>query len=78
MVENKLVCDLKLYNMYILWISVKSHCYLGVFIRLKMTSYIAISTLKIHEVSDFSDSQFLEKVQKLICKLPKYFTNCEL
>ena len=56
----------------------KSHCYLGVFIRLKMTSYIAISTLKIHEVSDFSDSQFLEKVQKLICKLPKYFTNCEL
>ena len=31
-----------------------------------------------HELSDFSDSQFLEKMQKLICKLPKCFANCEL
>ena len=29
-------------------------------------------------LSDFSDSQYLEKMQKLIHKLPKYFTNCEL
>ena len=35
-------------------------------------------TLKIHEVSDFSDLQFLEKMQKLIRKLPKRFANCEL
>ena len=28
--------------------------------------------------SDFSDSQFLEKTQKCICKLPKRFANCEL
>ena len=40
----------------------------GVFIRLKITSYIASSmnnSWKIHEISDFSDSQFLEKTQKL-------------
>ena len=35
-------------------------------------------TLKIHEVSDFSNSQFLEKMQKLIHKLPKHFANCKL
>ena len=35
-------------------------------------------TLKTHEVSDFSDSQFLEKMQKFIYKLPKCFANCEL
>ena len=35
-------------------------------------------TLKIHEVSDSSDSQFLETMQKLICKLPKCFANREL
>ena len=35
-------------------------------------------TLKIHEVSDFSDSQFLEKIQKLIHKLAKCFANYEL
>ena len=39
-------------------------------------------TLKIHEVSDFSDSQFLaqflEKMQKLIRKLSKCFANFEL
>ena len=28
--------------------------------------------------SDFSDSQFLEKMQKQIRKLPKPFANCEL
>ena len=33
---------------------------------------------KIHKVSNFSDSQFLEKVQKLIRKLPKRFVLCEL
>ena len=47
-----------------------------VFNRLKISCYIAgviyaqWITLKIHEVSDFSYSQFLEKMQKLICKLP--------
>ena len=30
------------------------------------------------QVSDFSDSQFLEKMQKFIRKLPKRFANCEL
>ena len=35
-------------------------------------------TLKIHEVSDFGDSQFLEKIEKLIRKLPKRFANYEL
>ena len=35
-------------------------------------------TVKIQEVSDFSDSQFLEKTQKFIRKLPKCFANCEL
>ena len=35
-------------------------------------------TLKIHEVSNFSDSQFLEKMQKHICKLQKCFANCKL
>ena len=34
--------------------------------------------MKIHEVSDFSDSQFSVKIQKLIRKLPKRFGNCEL
>ena len=37
-----------------------------------------MKTLKIHEVSDFSDSQFLEKIQKLIRKLLKRSANCEL
>ena len=37
-----------------------------------------MNTLKIHEVSDFSDSQFLEKMQKLIRKLPKRFEKCKL
>ena len=32
---------------------------------------------KIYEVSDFSDLQFLEKIQKLIHRLPKCFANCE-
>ena len=32
----------------------------------------------IHEVSDSSDSKFLEKMQELIRKLPKYFANCKL
>ena len=40
--------------------------------RLKITYYMASS------ISDFSDSQCLEKPQKLIRKLPKRFTNCEL
>ena len=35
-------------------------------------------TLKIHEVFDFSDSQFSEKMQKLVRKLPKRFANCKL
>ena len=35
-----------------------------------------MNNLKIHKVSDFSDSQFLEKMQKLIRKLPKRFANC--
>ena len=35
-------------------------------------------TLKTHEVSDLRDSQILEKMQKLIRKLPKHFANCEL
>ena len=34
--------------------------------------------LKNYEVSDFSGSQFLEKMQKLIRRLPKRFANCEL
>ena len=34
--------------------------------------------LKIYEVSDFNNSQFLEKKQKLIRRLPKRFANCEL
>ena len=52
----------------------------GVFNRLRITYYIAslMKTLKIHEVPDFSDSQFLEKMQKLICKLPKCFGNCKM
>ena len=29
-------------------------------------------------VSDFNNLQFLGKMQKLICKLPKYFANCKL
>ena len=50
----------------------------AVFNRLKITYYIATSmnNLKIHKVSNFSDSQFLEKMQKLIRKLPKRFANC--
>ena len=35
-----------------------------------------MNNLKIHKVSNFSDSQFLEKMQKLIRKLPKRFANC--
>ena len=35
-------------------------------------------TLKIYEVSDLRDSQILEKMQKLIRKLPKCFAKCEL
>ena len=31
-----------------------------------------------HEVSDFSNSQFLEKMRKFIHKLPKCFANCKL
>ena len=31
-----------------------------------------------HKVSDYSDSQFLQKIQKLICKLPKHILNCKL
>ena len=52
----------------------------GVFNRLKITYYIATSmnNSRIHQVSNFSDSQFLEKMQKLICKLPKHFANCKL
>ena len=74
MIEMKLVC-----NYESLW----NHVVIqqGVFIRLKITSYITIFQwiiLKIHEVSDFSNSQFLEKMQKFICKLPKCFANCEL
>ena len=34
--------------------------------------------MKIHEASDFSDLQFVEKMQKQIHKLPKYFANCKL
>ena len=34
--------------------------------------------LKIYEVSDFSDLQSLEKMQKLIRRPPKCFANCEL
>ena len=34
--------------------------------------------LKIQKVSDLRDSQILEKMQKLIRKLPKRFANCEL
>ena len=50
----------------------------AVFNRLKITYYIATSmnNLKIHKVSNFSDSQFSEKMQKLIRKLPKRFANC--
>ena len=53
----------------------------GVFNRLKITYYIASSMklkMKIHEASDFTDSQILEKMQKLIRKRPKCFANCEL
>ena len=32
----------------------------------------------IHEVFNFSGSQFLEKIQKQIRKLPKRFADCEL
>ena len=35
-------------------------------------------TLKIHELSNFSDLQFLEKMQKRIRELPKRLANCEL
>ena len=45
----------------------------GVFNKLKITYYIANSWS-----IWFSDLQFLEKMQKLIPKLPKCFTNCEL
>ena len=41
---------------------------------LKITYYIASAMNN----SDFSDSQFLEKMQKQIHKLPKCFANCEL
>ena len=34
--------------------------------------------LKIYEVSDFRNLQFLEKMQKLIRRLPKRFPNCKL
>ena len=37
----------------------------GVFSRLKITYYIVFFTLEIYEVSDFSNLQFLEKMQKL-------------
>ena len=51
----------------------------GVFNRLKITYCIATSiTQKIHKESNFSNSQFLEKMQKLICNVPKSFANCEL
>ena len=56
-----------------------------VFSRHKITYYIAsffshwkFFMLKIYEVSDFSNPQFLDKMQKVICRLPKHFTNCEL
>ena len=51
-----------------------------VFNRLKISYYIASSmnNSKIHEVSNFSSSQFLQKMQKHFCKLPKHFTNCKL
>ena len=49
----------------------------GVFNRLKATCYIA-SSMNNSEVSDFSDLQSLEKMPKLICKLPKCFANSEL
>ena len=49
-----------------------------VFSRIKTTYYIASSVKNsVKKVSDFSDSQFFEKKQKLIGKLPKRFANCQ-
>ena len=50
----------------------------GVFNRLKITSCIA-SSMKIHEVFDFSHSQFSGKMQKLIanCQNALQIANCE-
>ena len=42
------------------------------------TQVVQWITLKICQVSDSSNSQFLEKMQKLIHKLLKSFANCEL
>ena len=52
----------------------------GVFNMLKVTYCIA-SSINNSENSwsiYFRDLQLLEKMQKLICKLPKHFTNCKL
>ena len=35
-------------------------------------------TLKIHELSNFCNLQYLEKMQKRIRNLTKRFANCEL
>ena len=37
-----------------------------------------MNNAEIHEVSDLRDTQIVEKMQKLIWKLPKRFANCEL
>ena len=51
----------------------------GVFSRLKITYYIA-SFFHVENLWSiwFSDSQFLEKMEKLISRLPKRFANWEL
>ena len=48
-----------------------------VFNKLKISYYLASSMNSSENYSDFSDSQILEKMQKLIRKLPRRFANCE-
>ena len=52
----------------------------GVFNRPKINCYVASSMNNSENLWSIwlSDLQFLEKMQKLICKLPKHFAICEL
>ena len=51
----------------------------GYLIGLKqLTISLVFFTLIIYEVSYFTNSQFLEKMQKLIRRLPKHLANCKL
>ena len=59
--------------------SLRNHVFIeqGVFSRLKINSYIA-NSMNNSENLILAICHFLEKMQNLICKLPKRFANCEL